>query len=118
MFSPEVYTASFRGDVKLSIPRDLVGSCLLQALISHHCGKNKNKTRSNLFADVTQGLKIVITTYYVAHLIIKDSVCVCVCGGGGGGGGVEPGNKTVLQLLHDKYMLSIFTTEYPWHMQR
>ena len=49
VFPPEVYTASFIGDVKPSVPGDLVkvGSCLLQALISHYCGKplrgNKNK---------------------------------------------------------------------------
>ena len=41
---------SFGGDVKPSVPGDLVkiGFCLLQALISHYCGKplrgNKNKT--------------------------------------------------------------------------
>jgi len=46
---------SFRGDIKLSVPGYLVsiGSCLLQALISHHCGKplrgNKNKYKTRIF---------------------------------------------------------------------
>ena len=38
--SPEiVHTASFGGDVKQSVPGDLGPRlCLLQALVSHHCG--------------------------------------------------------------------------------
>ena len=38
---PEVYTASFRQDVKPLVPGDLVeiGSCLLQVLVSHYCGQ-------------------------------------------------------------------------------
>jgi len=51
---PEVYSTSFRGDVKPLVPGDLVeiGSCLLQALVSHYCGKpsgitkNKNKNKN------------------------------------------------------------------------
>jgi len=41
VFPPEVYTASFGGDVKPSVSGDLVkiGSCLLQALVSHYCDK-------------------------------------------------------------------------------
>jgi len=64
---------SFGGDTQQSVSRDLVsiGSCLLQALISHHCSKplRGDKTKQTKYCGIRPGYE---TTFQVLLLLSTE----------------------------------------------
>jgi len=74
----KVYSASFGVDVKPLVPRDLVytGSCLLQALFSHHCGQplRGNETNKQTNTHTHAHTQYILTTFPTEHTVLALKV--------------------------------------------